>query len=436
MNKIVVVATREFLETVKTKTFILSSVLVPLLILGAVYGTERIARASAQEQVELRTLGVLDESGRLAAALEVQVEEFNQRNPNRPFAIEIVAPGPQALDQLRTRVREGGMYAYLYVPSAATTASAPAAAPAPGPRPPPGAAFADVPIEFGRRDSQLDAGRQISDMIDKAVVDIRFREADPPINIDRIVSLQAPPTIREFDVRSGQESSGNEMARVLTPFAFMLLLFMGTLNISQGLLTSLLEEKSSRVIEVLLSAISPTQLMAGKILGMVGVGALLMLIWGGAGYYGAQRQNMEYLVNPYRLTHVVLYFVPGFLFISAFLAAVGSACNTLKEAQTMAFPLTICTIVPMMLWLVISQYPHSALSLTLSFIPPITPFVMILRICADPDIPIWQIVLSLALLWISVAIMIWAAGKVFRVGVLMYGKPPTPGELIRWLRYA
>jgi ABC-2 type transport system permease protein len=107
-----------------------------------------------------------------------------------------------------------------------------------------------------------------------------------------------------------------------------------------------------------------------------------------------------------------------------------------KDAQSLAAPVTLLTFVPLMLWWVVMFNPNSALSLTLSFIPPMTPFVMILRICADPKLPAWQIVASLALLWASVVASIWFASRVFRVGVLMYGKAPSLRELAKWVRYA
>jgi len=163
---------------------------------------------------------------------------------------------------------------------------------------------------------------------------------------------------------------------------------------------------------------------------------VLLGVWGGVGYGAAQARGMGYLVTTHQLAYLVLYFIPGFLLMSSFLAAIGSACNTIKEAQSMAAPLTIMTIVPMMLWWSITQEPMSVLAITLSYIPPLTPFVMILRICADPQLPMFEIVLSLVVLWASVIVMIWMSGKIFRVGVLMYGKPPSPKELIRWLRYA
>jgi ABC-2 type transport system permease protein len=145
---------------------------------------------------------------------------------------------------------------------------------------------------------------------------------------------------------------------------------------------------------------------------------------------------MAYLVSTERLGYVLLYFVPSFLLYASILAAFGSACNTLKEAQAMTFPLSLMTVVPMLFWFQLSQNPNSTLAMVLSFIPPITPFVMILRVCADPSIPIWQVVATLALLWASVVGAIWASAKIFRVGVLMYGNPPGLKGLVRWVRQA
>jgi ABC-type Na+ efflux pump permease subunit len=251
----------------------------------------------------------------------------------------------------------------------------------------------------------------------------------------QVLALRRDVPLRWADVGTGKEKQANPFLAFMTPFAFMFLLFMGTFGISQGLLTSLIEEKGSRVIEVLLSAVSPTQLLAGKILGTVAVGFVLMLVWGGVGYMAAQKYHVAELVSTFRLVIAFLYFVPGFLLFASLLAAIGSACNELKDAQSMVFPLSMVTIVPMIFWFYLSEHPQSVISLALSFVPPITPMVMILRVCADPLTPLWQILATLALLWASVVVAIWAAGKIFRVGVLMYGKPPSVRELVHWLRY-
>jgi len=433
MGKIVTVAVREFIETIKTKTFFITSVILPLLMLALIFGSRGIAELAEKEEVPTKHFAVVDQTDAVFDALQRFVEEGNQRYPQRKFAVQRVTGADAVVETLRERAAGGDIYAYLVIPPETIAPAESAEAP---PASDPAAASADAAqCEFGRKDSNPEVSERLRYLLNQAIVEVRFEQADPPIDLERVRKLQEPVRFRDIDVKTGQETTGGEMIRFMTPFAFMFLLFMGTMTISQGLLTSVIEEKSSRVVEVLLSAVSPTQLMAGKILGMVCVGAILMMIWGIVGYGGAHARGMGYLVTPYRLTYVVLYFIPGFLLISAFLAAVGAACNTIKEAQSLAAPLTILTIVPIMLWWLIMLNPSSILSIVLSYIPPITPFVMILRVCADPEIPIIEVIATLLLLWLSVLLTIWMAGKIFRVGVLMYGKPPSPKELLRWLRY-
>ncbi len=423
MSKIATIAFREFLETVRTKAFFLSVFLVPAVIMVFVFGADRIRRLTEKETVPLRRIALLDETGVVAEPLGEWIAEFNRQNPNRPFELEQRPPSADT-DALPAEVLAGDLYAYLLIPADVLTVSVDAAAPA------------GTACVLGRKDQQLQAGQDLERMINKAVHVARFQAADPPIDLAKVRLLQQKVALANVDVRSGEIGRDDMFVRLLTPFAFMFLLFMGTMQISYGLLTSLLEEKSSRVVEVLLSAVSPLQLMAGKIIGVVMVGVLLLTVWGAVGYFTADARGYGYLIPGRLLLLVGLYFVPGFLLISAFLGAIGSACNTLKEAQSMASPITIINIVPLVLWLPISQSPSSALAVALSYVPPITPFIMVLRVCADPDTPMWQLVTTQIVLWAAVIATVWAAGKIFRVGVLMYGKPPSLKELARWLRYA
>lgn len=420
MQKIVTVAVREFLETVKTKAFLLGAVIFPMFMAAMIFGTEKLARVGEKESLPTRKLAIVDYSGVIYAPLVKNIEAYNAENPNRPFAVEMVAPDQADRDQLRERVKSGDLYGYWRIPADAWKV--------PTSRQEPG-----EPCELGRKDSQLRAGRDLENMLNSAVVAVRFEKEG--VDHLRIKMLEMPVAVKKVDVSTARESTGDEVVRLFTPFIFMLLLWMGTMGISNGLLTSLLEEKSSRVIEVLLSAISPMQLMAGKILGLACVGLLLLSIWGVVGYNGARQVKLEYLVTTTNLLYVLLYFVPGFLLSAAILAAVGSACNTLKDAQSMAFPVSIFMIVPMLMWFPISQNPHSALSMALSFIPPITPFIMVLRLCADPAIALWEVAATLGVLWLGVFAAIWVSAKIFRIGILMYGKPPSIKELVRWVRH-
>ena len=413
MRKVVAVAVREFIETVKTKAFLISALVMPLLIGGAVSGFGWISRSITTGELPPRRIAVVDYSGVVFGELARQCEAYNREHPRRQLLVAATAAADA--DTLAKTVREGQWHAYLIIPGDVVDA--------------------DTACEFGRKDIQLETGVQLQNMLNEAVFTARCRQTDPPIDPESVRELQRPASIRTIDVQTG-EAAGDEAARMVTPFVFMFLLFMATLGISNGLLTTVIEEKSSRVVEVLLSAISPLHLMAGKILGMAAVGLAMLGVWGGVGYASAHASSAGHLVTGYRVTYALLYFLPGFLLLSSLLAGIGSACNTIKDAQGMAFPLSLITIVPMFCWVYISQSPASTVSVVLSFIPPMTPFVMILRVCADPHTPIWQIVASLALLWASVVVAMWASAKVFRVGVLMYGKPPSPRELFHWLRHA
>ncbi|GMU83344.1 MAG: ABC transporter permease [Planctomycetota bacterium] len=413
MNKIWVVACREFLETVKTRTFFLGVILMPALIVLLIFGSNYIQQMAEEAATPLRTIAVIDHDRDAMASLQEQVEAHNGKNPGQPLAL---VAGEEPEDSLNDAVRTKRYYAYVVIPDDAVTG--------------------DGKPRIGRGDDQLAAGQMLAGLVKDAIVNARYSLSDPPIDRERVRNLERPVSIETIDINTGKLIVDETMSRILTPFIFIFLLYMGTFGISMGLLTSVLEEKSTRIVEVLLSAISPMQLMAGKILGVSMVGVVVLGIWSSVGYFTARSQHMEHLITGSRLLWVALYFVPAFLFMSSLLAGIGSACNTLKEAQSMVSPLSILNILPLALWMPISQYPNTALSVGLSFVPPITPFIMILRLCADPNIPLWQIIATLALLWASVIAAIWAAGKVFRVGVLMYGKPPSIRELFRWIRYA
>lgn len=414
MDKVLTVAVREFLATVRTRAFLLTVVMMPGLIIAGVYGSQWFMDVARKDEVPLRTVAVVDHTGFVLPALESEVERYNTERPKQPFKIEELDADTADTTALNQRVAKGELYGYVVIS--------------------PDAIIGNGGCEFARRDSQLEPLRTWSDMLERAVIAIRFEDAG--VAPAQLQHLHRGVPIHEVNPQTGQAMKDNMMARIMTPFAFMFLLFMGTFGISQGLLTSLIEEKSSRVIELLLSAVSPFQLMAGKILGTALVGFVLLTVWGGVGSMAAHKYHLEQFVDAYRIFIAVLYFIPGFLLMSALLAAIGASCSQLKDAQSMVFPLSAITIIPMMCWYAITDRPDSVLAMSLSFIPPITPFVMVLRICADPDTPMWQIVATLGLLWASVVVAMWAAAKVFRVGVLMYGKAPTPMEMLRWVRYA
>lgn len=233
----------------------------------------------------------------------------------------------------------------------------------------------------------------------------------------------------------GERQSVGELAMIL-PAAFMLLLMVSVFTAGQYLLTSTIEEKSSRVMEVLLSAVSPMELMTGKILGQMCVGLMILLVYSGLGIGSLVIFSIEHLVNPLNLVYLFAFFLVAFFLIAAMMAAVGSAVNDLREAQTLMMPIMAAMIVPWLLWLPISRNPNSTFATVLSFTPGVNPFVMVIRLAGAEPVPGWQIAGALLVAVISVIVAAWAAAKIFRVGALMHGKPPNLPTLIRWVRMA
>ena len=222
----------------------------------------------------------------------------------------------------------------------------------------------------------------------------------------------------------------------MLPLAFMLLLFMGIMTGGGTMLTSTIEEKSSRVVEVLLSAVSPMELMAGKLLGGVAISLVTMGLYIGLGLVALASFSLFGMLDPWLIFYLVIFFLIGFFVIGSLMLAIGGAVNELSEAQQLQMPLMLIVMAPWLLWPVISRDPNSTLAIVASFLPPINPFGMLLRMASTQPPPLWQVWLSIGVCAASVVGAVWVAAKVFRIGLLMHGKPPNLKTLLRWVRMA
>ncbi len=222
----------------------------------------------------------------------------------------------------------------------------------------------------------------------------------------------------------------------LLPMGFMMLLFMGIMTGSGTMLTSTIEEKSSRVVEVLLSAVSPMQLMAGKLLGGVAISLVTMALYIGVGLVVLTSFSLFGLLDPWLIFYLMIFFLIGFFMVGSLMLAIGSAVNEMSEAQQLQMPLMLILMTPWLLWPVISRDPDSTLSIVASFLPLINVFGMLLRMASTQPPPLWQVWLSIGIGAASVVGAVWVAAKVFRIGLLMHGKPPNLRTLLRWVRMA
>ena len=240
-----------------------------------------------------------------------------------------------------------------------------------------------------------------------------------------------------------EEVKVSDKLRQFAPMGFCYFLWIAVLVSASMLVTNTIEEKSNRVIEVLLSSVSPLQLMTGKILGIAlsglcVVGSWILFFVGGTLALAALAPlppdlDLRALVSdPLLFVSFVVYFILGYLLYAAILVALGSVCNSLKEAQNLMAPINILMIVPMVAIPIVARDPNGTVAQVLSFIPFFTPFVMMNRAAGPPAI--WEYVATTALLIGSVVVAFWLAAKIFRVGILMTGKPPKLSELWHWVR--
>lgn len=240
-----------------------------------------------------------------------------------------------------------------------------------------------------------------------------------------------------------EKATGEDTLRQFVPVAFVYLLWIAIFTMAQMLLTNTVEEKSNRILEVLLSSISPLQIMMGKIFGIAATGLTVLGSWVFflilalklAPHFFAEAPDFDFMVvidDPLYLSSFLGYFLLGFLFHASILAGLGSVCTSIKEAQNLMMPVTLLLMLPLLAMLPIAKDPNGTLARVLSFVPPFTPFVMMNRAAGPPEL--WEYILTTVLMVVSVIGAMWAAARVFRVGILLTGKPPRLFEILRWLR--
>jgi ABC-2 type transport system permease protein len=242
--------------------------------------------------------------------------------------------------------------------------------------------------------------------------------------------------VRSKTVTDKGETETNEVLNALLPAGFMILLLVSVLTSGQQIMTTTIEEKSSRVVELILSAVSPMQMMAGKILGQMAAGMLILLIYSGMGIAALISFAVFGLIDPFMFVYLVLFYLIAYFMMGSLMAAIGAAVNEVREAQTFMTPIMLVFMLPWIMWMPITQHPNSGFAVIMSFLPPINSFAMLLRMTSTQPPPGWQVWLSIAIGLAGAYASVWFAAKVFRVGLLMFGKPPNFKTLIRWVRMA
>ncbi len=413
MSRVWLIMKREYLENVRTKAFLIGLVLTPVWM-GLVF----LVPALAKETSKSERVVIVDETGVLGAPLVRELEKLRTPDDRPRFLPEIVArAGAGTLAELQVAAGQGDAFVLVLTPSLLDNKRAPGVG-------------EGAPALYGTSGvGAMEAGRTLETAVNLVVNAhlVEKHHVDPEVAVALL-----KPAVRYTGLTADGERGG--AAQAIAPFLTMMLLFMGIVGISQMLISSTLEEKASRVYEVLLSSVSPFQLMAGKVLGICAVGFTLLGLWSGGGLVAASMQGLSGLVTGTQVLLFLAYYVLGFLLIASLMVSVGSACNTLKEAQNLMAPISLLLAMPLMFALVVMRDPNGTFATVLSFVPPFTPFLMMARVSSVPGPPAWQIPASLLLLAVSTYLALRLAARVFRVGILMYGQPPRLKEIWRWMR--
>ncbi len=481
MKKTLWVAYREFCATALTKGFIIGVVMTPLLIfvvLGAVMYMKNIGSPKI-----VGTVAVIDRSGQVG-------ELVKQRFSKEGLAAEAKEEGEAVkeavekqgsrlgLDDDKTKMATGAIGTALEDAKAKGPLLRVEILPTDADVEKEKAPIAETKIKTSRdKDAETDAGRlalvvipretvvgdaekkypkfdayfpekldfEVQQTIERrvgdAVVDARLA-GDPRLlaagmNGEEVRRLLGRPGADAKEVgREGDKKSMGAL-KFMVPMALMILLMVSVFTSGQYLLTSTVEEKGNRVMEVLLSAVSPVQLMAGKIIGQMAVGLVILVLYSGLGMtslilFVAQAN----IIDGWHLVYLLVYFTIAYFIVAGMMAAIGAAVNEMREAQSLMSPVMVVLMIPWLTWFLIQRAPNSTLATVLGFIPGPSPFVMVIRLSGSEPIPTWQIPATMLVGVISVIFTLWAAGKIFRVGALMFGKPPDLRTLIRWVRMA
>lgn len=236
------------------------------------------------------------------------------------------------------------------------------------------------------------------------------------------------------------------MAGFFLAYFLFFLLYMVTLLYGQQVMNGVLEEKSSRIVEVILATVRPIELLLGKLLGIGLAGLTQLVVWlttmaalSAPAVVGALALMPEDVKLPQvglgLIAHFLILFLLGFALFATLYAAIGAATNNVQEAQQFAGFLVVFLVAPMFFLIPIINDPDSTMAVVLSMIPPLTPMLMMLRIAVKMP-PLWQILAAYALTTAFIVFLIWVCARIYRIGILMYGKKPTFQELWRWIRYA
>lgn len=418
MNCTTTILKREYVERVRQRSFLISTVLVPLFMLGVTFIPVWLASRSIGKPMKMIAVDhtrVLE--GRLESAMSDTLPDGSRRftfDWQQATGVDDAA----MRDALQKRVLAGEFTGLLWIPADALDGGA-----------------AEL---YARGASDLEMLGRFRDALSRAAMVTRLEGRGISADETKAISKAVPFKLYKLTDKGARE--GGIESDFATSYGFALVIYMTVLLYGMAVQRSVLEDKTSRIVEILLSSAKPFQLMLGKVLGVGGVGLTQYAIWavvvlGGAAYIRATNPALAQstALAPLTVGFFVLYFVLGFLLYAAMYAAIGAMVTSDQEAQQMQWPVTMLIVIPIIMMMQVLRDPDGTTGVVMSMVPFFSPIIMLVRINLHTP-PLWQIAASLAILVVSILGLAALAGRIFRVGILMYGKRATLPEIVRWVR--
>lgn len=407
------VVRREYLQRVRSRWFVIATLAAPVLMAGLIVVPAVMA---GQGSAADRTIVVVDRSGSLFDRVEVGLSRAG-------YTVERAALADDAEASLSRQVQEGELGSYLVLDDATLSRG-------------------EARLVVSNRPSLV---RQVA--IQQVLVQAAVAER---LGADEGVGSLLNGGDLQLDVLTDGGAGVNDPAFAAS-YIGAFLLYMTILLYAVSIMRSVLEEKTSRVVEIVISSMRPDQLMLGKILGVGAVGLTQLAIWGLAGTlivsagipallaanpaFAQAAELREFLPGAGYLGLFLIFFLGGYFMYSGLYAAVGAMCNTDEEAQQAQMPVILLLVVPIIFVTGVIDSPNAPLSVGLSLFPLFSPILMFAR-AATGAAPLWQVGLSVVGMVLAVIAIAWVAGRIYKVGILMAGKRPTLPELLRWVREA
>ncbi len=435
MRKLLRLAKREYLASVKTKGFIIMLVLMPVLM-----GGSGIAMLLLQDQVDTtdKKVAVLDRSGVISNVLltaakgrndsDIVFDKESGKKIQPAYIFEIMQPdnvNPEAQKlNLSNRINDGDLHAFLDI----------------GPN------VLDlegneetVRMAYHAENAAMDNVRNWLNSTINNYLRLRRME-DAGVDNSQANEILTWIQVEAMGLVSMDEGTGeiqaarktSEAEALLVPMILFFLMFMMVMMGAMPLLQSTMEEKTQRIAEVLLGSLTPFEFMGGKVLGGLGVALTGTLFYLSGGILLVSKLGLADFIPFDIIPWFLIFLILEIVMVGSMLAAIGSACNDPKDAQNLTFPAMIPVMFPMFVFMPILQEPTSGFATWMSLFPMFTPMLMLLRKASPVGIAMWQPWAGLIGVMLFTVLAVWMGGRIFRVGILMQGGAPKIGKIIRW----